>query len=779
MDEESVIEKIIGRRQRKTKEGVFTEYLVRWEGYTEEDDSWVTKEECLDLDVTLSDFKEALAAFEKESKEKAKMKTPAAKKPQQKEGLEKWQEAQERQKQAVKAHTAVVRTQQQIQKEVEAERRRLELEEERKHQEQRENRRAIQDAHRDKLWDEIYAGVDQTKEEEDEQEFVPPARKAPEGRVKSLWNMTIAFVSENLDLYEGFENVPVPWKARMYGYLSQRNKLDAEKFSQLLDPEQRLLDLTICRDSVSDAFFRALKVAPMLQKFILHDCETMTPMCFLDLVIKCPNLNYLDFTGCGNLYRLDRAQTLPNLETLILDHCAGFELHAENSDYVALPALKVLSLNNIRQRALHQDTLAYVLATSKKLKELRVRNSRTVIPSADEVVTLARQFKPNCPDLEVLDFAGTDASHLFKWWLEKIGNQKKFTGSLRRVIFPVDYAIQPEALTLFPNLTEFNIYSSWKPEFYEEASKIWNKHITYLDTHNGNWAIIQNRALELSEIKTLKIRGLQTVMSFVRVLKNFPSLETLELSSCQHTMYHDEEYMRLDDSILPPERIDWQRISLPKRKNLTRLTLKNIQWMTPEIFKAIFTRKNFPNLEYLDARGIGQREPQLLRHIVHEFRKLSVLLIDVLDKLEVAFGEDPIVDGDSLEVLSITINRDGIFHDEPYRWDNFLSNFPNLRALFVSGIYRSHHHATRGLVDALIPLHKIKYLGLLNTVSTKELGPLLAARRFKEFILSSHNRVENITKFIPYLARDPQLVPSECGKFADIWNFADYVQKKY
>lgn len=108
---------------------------------------------------------------------------------------------------------------------------------------------------RQAIWEEIYASenvsslfcirltstkvtedktVQKEKEIEEEVKVVvkvvperikPLTSQPPRSRVKSLWYLCISYVCENLELYEGFENVPVPWKAKMYAYLSEKNEL--------------------------------------------------------------------------------------------------------------------------------------------------------------------------------------------------------------------------------------------------------------------------------------------------------------------------------------------------------------------------------------------------------------------------------------------------------------------------------------------------------------------------------------------------------------------------
>jgi hypothetical protein len=57
-------------------------------------------------------------------------------------------------------------------------------------------------------------------------------------------------LAKNLLLYEGFENVPIVIKARIFHYLAKRSILFVEEFTALLDPEQSLLDLSSISDSL-------------------------------------------------------------------------------------------------------------------------------------------------------------------------------------------------------------------------------------------------------------------------------------------------------------------------------------------------------------------------------------------------------------------------------------------------------------------------------------------------------------------------------------------------
>jgi hypothetical protein len=44
-------------------------------------------------------------------------------------------------------------------------------------------------------------------------------------KVPSLWRTCIKFICANLDMYDGFEEVPMPWKAEMFVTLSRAKKL--------------------------------------------------------------------------------------------------------------------------------------------------------------------------------------------------------------------------------------------------------------------------------------------------------------------------------------------------------------------------------------------------------------------------------------------------------------------------------------------------------------------------------------------------------------------------
>lgn len=58
-----------------------------------------------------------------------------------------------------------------------------------------------------------------------------------------------------------------------------------EKFAMLLDPEQRYLDLSVCRNSVTDVFFKQLKASPNLSKLVVRDCQTINNMCFTNIAL--------------------------------------------------------------------------------------------------------------------------------------------------------------------------------------------------------------------------------------------------------------------------------------------------------------------------------------------------------------------------------------------------------------------------------------------------------------------------------------------------------------
>eukprot|EP01126_Amoeba_proteus_P052656 TRINITY_DN6379_c0_g4_i14.p1 TRINITY_DN6379_c0_g4~~TRINITY_DN6379_c0_g4_i14.p1 ORF type:complete len:238 (+),score=42.45 TRINITY_DN6379_c0_g4_i14:454-1167(+) len=229
----------------------------------------------------------------------------------------------------IRAEEAMVREQQYQEKrrleKLEEERRRTEIENERlmkqmaEIREQMERDRQIEDARHQKILRDfgefrdtclylICKPLDIPVKiiEKPVDEFQPRHRKEVKipTRVPSLLKLCLSFVCNNLESYEGFEALPIYWKALMYSYMSTRNILTPTRFHSLLDPNQKFISLDVCRQSLQSSFFEGFTSCPMLQKLTLSYCNGVDDRC-LELVAKhCRNLNVLKFKGCINISRV-------------------------------------------------------------------------------------------------------------------------------------------------------------------------------------------------------------------------------------------------------------------------------------------------------------------------------------------------------------------------------------------------------------------------------------------------------------------------------------------
>jgi hypothetical protein len=126
--------------------------------------------------------------------------------------------------------------------------------------------------------------------------------------------------------FAGFENVPVEWKAQMFGYMSRRNILtyaftclftfislfflfllfyvwlsfvalvvvnfvshrcSAEKFAEIIDPYQKGLNLSNCQQSLTIDYFKALHKSPLLTRLVVQQSKNINNLVFSAIARVC------------------------------------------------------------------------------------------------------------------------------------------------------------------------------------------------------------------------------------------------------------------------------------------------------------------------------------------------------------------------------------------------------------------------------------------------------------------------------------------------------------
>lgn len=145
------------------------------------------------------------------------------------------------------------------------------------------------------------------------------------GQVPSLKNLCIKAFGDHLLLFEGFEEVPIIIRAKVFSYLVDTKSLSHRKLALLVGSDQKKLDLSKCSKYVHDHYMEVLQKTTALQFLCLAGCSgitdegtkffetcgkitdlnmagtNITTVGLSTIVKNCPNLAMVDFSGCNKI----------------------------------------------------------------------------------------------------------------------------------------------------------------------------------------------------------------------------------------------------------------------------------------------------------------------------------------------------------------------------------------------------------------------------------------------------------------------------------------------
>eukprot|EP01126_Amoeba_proteus_P005587 TRINITY_DN11898_c0_g1_i4.p1 TRINITY_DN11898_c0_g1~~TRINITY_DN11898_c0_g1_i4.p1 ORF type:complete len:759 (+),score=101.75 TRINITY_DN11898_c0_g1_i4:554-2830(+) len=518
---------------------------------------------------------------------------------------------------------------------------------------------------------------------------IEPKKKtrSPRSRIPSLWNLCLTFVCGNLDLYDGFEHVPVEWKAKMFAKLTLTNKLSTERFETLIDPQQRYLDLTVCRTLVTDGFFRALRKSPFLQKLIVRDCETLTNASFQEIVLNCPSLTYLDISGCP-VKEFTNLEKLP-LQNLYLDNMrlSGLFLNERLDKIRSLQLfnnLKVLSMNQSSMTSLRLYTL---LAHFPWLTHLYANESG---PHSEPPVEQKRVLV--CRQLEVFECKCLQTCSLFNYLFterENCSQSRAFEGTLRRLsIGPVNKENVEFISKHFKHVLDLDLAQAENCDNF--GNIVTTTNLTRLAIDFTISYDILPSLLALEHLKSFTMRNFSDTQTYslLHFLQLFGTvrwpIEEMNIHGWPRTNYNkftDPSYLVRQDHI------NWLTYRSAYHGTLRKLVLTDISWLSFAIFRAIANNYTMPNLEHLNITG-SCTDVGVLNHVLTCFPKLQILAFMVQNHLVVnsdllQFAEHPIYH-ENLRLLSINFvpNRP-FYHEITFPWHGFFNSFPNLQVLIL------------------------------------------------------------------------------------------------
>jgi len=689
-EEEWVINQIVAKRIRKGKAGA-TEYLVSWQGYDDDSNSWHTPEELDDLGVAPGLVKSAIANFKPTKAAKPKTKKV-------KEESPLWLEAQQKHWQATQDTFELEKErakQKAIQDAIDAQNR---AEEEKRAAEvmrkQREEERKLREANLFLLYSKI-EGLEEKIKDVNTKVFRPRERTTRRrDNVPSLWDLSLASICNNLELYDGFEEVPVEWKAKMFGWLAIHEALNAEKFSVILDPNQNVLDLTICSSVMKLDYFYCLQKCPNLSKFVLHDSPLITNVAVSILSRHCPNLTYLDLSGSFNL------QTLPlelvNLVHLNLTGCTIlWTPHDGNFDPVksSLPwkNLESFQAKQIPQRWFLeflrlpriQKIVAFAIARDYESLQWRIKG-KEVDPENKEKVELIELFptpekkmplthlttqliptdiaellfgphpppvegetpKPHLTfEYEELCIADLEIPRIF----EILENQKK----LKSFQFSSAHH-QKASLTGIPPL----------PDTLE--------HLIIDRFAHFNVHLVRDLLTKpnLTNLKTLGLPDVTgtSLMGLLRLFRLPSQLEILDFRGWK--VGTNSEFLPVfhEDNFLDWNDITPSSLTLNIHPKLKKLVLQGSD-LTDECLRTLVNNRTTPNLELLNITQCKNIQNSFIDHIGRELKSLRVLQCDFNLK-------EPITEKNSIRVLNVTGTK--------ISFDQIWDCFPSLRAVYFT-----------------------------------------------------------------------------------------------
>ena len=142
--------------------------------------------------------------------------------------------------------------------------------------------------------------------------------------IPTLKNLCVRTFGDNLLLFEGFDEVPVQIRAKVYNYLVETKTLSHRKLALLVAEDQLRIDLSLCPYS-HDHYLQVLQKPKMLSRLSLAGCRNMTDE-GLQNIAACGRLTDLNVSGtkltssalakivqaCPNLVKVNLSETKIN-----------------------------------------------------------------------------------------------------------------------------------------------------------------------------------------------------------------------------------------------------------------------------------------------------------------------------------------------------------------------------------------------------------------------------------------------------------------------------------
>lgn len=169
-----------------------------------------------------------------------------------------------------------------------------------------------------------------------------------------LSNLSLKAFGDNLLLFDadGFENIPVQIRAKVFLYLMETRSLSHRKLAMLVHPDQRRLDLSSCAAYVKDHYLAVLERTPDLNVFSVQGARLLTDpgfayvarcsrltdfncsetqissFAFSRIISENPYLVRLNVSHCKQLKRglADAAKRCNNLSFVYANNCPNMEV---------------------------------------------------------------------------------------------------------------------------------------------------------------------------------------------------------------------------------------------------------------------------------------------------------------------------------------------------------------------------------------------------------------------------------------------------------------------
>eukprot|EP01124_Arcella_intermedia_P011862 TRINITY_DN1823_c0_g1_i1.p1 TRINITY_DN1823_c0_g1~~TRINITY_DN1823_c0_g1_i1.p1 ORF type:complete len:809 (+),score=209.28 TRINITY_DN1823_c0_g1_i1:57-2483(+) len=718
-----IIEKILKKRTKKADNFnpiPVSEYFVKWAGYGDDYNEWKSVDELYDL--VGNDFKKHLEDYENTQKIKnraKKYKGPAEKEKEESkwsEALGKLEQSSKKEREIQRERMRIAREEEQIQRELAAEARRIADEAERREREEEllkaaerrkivEMRKKRQEAKRDIITVEFYKALEK-KKPQTEMKTVPPPAKKMRSRVPTLWNICIAFICKNLELYDGWEHVPVIWKAKMFHYMSMNDMLSPKKFKALLDPVQKYLDLSICRNSVNESFFKAFKKSPFLTALTLTDCPKIY-FNYFKYFQECPMLEKLVLSGCIDISSLQGLEKCKNLKELNISGCS--QMCVANTTAIdalfQLTNLSLLDLSNLKY--IPAMKLLELLQKLPNLTRLNADNSGDIPNQKNTLASLGISDPVVCKNLLSLKWKLPKKFHSIEglqYYNEIISfiliSQRHNLPLLEELSLTVPHN-NTALINEHPNLKHLSIEILVSSEDYEIAHFNSNRYysmdeiITNRDklcTIDIGLPLMANRLY--SHINARSCFTDKMLRTFVS--SPLSNLQVLKLNGMVNGSLYGLILLWRNDSLRVRELdisgwgsknpnknwLDWTHLEIPALKfavkdQLVKLCVSKCYWFDPlEAIQALISPQIMPNLEELDFSDTNEDNRKVLSYLTQNFPSLASLCISYPPY----FSDDP-----SIPDASMIRNLRIRFHgpQPSFQWNKLLSNFSGLRSLYV------------------------------------------------------------------------------------------------